>query len=88
MRINPRLNLSVSIYRTRDRQWRWRIRSRSNLKILAASSESYRARTACANNLATVTGMLLLPPKGLRRERFTWTIDTWVSRPFDIQRWP
>lgn len=61
------MKYTVTVYHDKvptNAGWRWTIRAR-NGRIVGASSEAYRNRSACFQNLNTVTGLSMAMPYGV-----------------------
>lgn len=51
------MTYKVSIYKTKRKEWRWKIKA-SNNRIIAASTESYKNRIDCRENLLMIKAAL------------------------------
>ncbi len=52
--------MKYEIYQDRRKEWRWRLKA-SNGKILAVSSEGYKAKVDCVNCISSVKHSNFIP---------------------------
>lgn len=68
--------LTITIYKKRG-EWRWRLQA-ANRVIVGASSEAYKRRSRCLDNLYDVTGIAIYPREHNNfgdKARFTIRVD-------------